>query len=97
MERSSAWTWVRTVRALHEGFGEGRLDIGILGQGIGGATSVSFNGMPATFTVKSDRFLMAASRERRRARARARATTGDVTVTTPSGTLTGNVQFQVRP
>jgi len=61
----------------------------ILGQGFTGATSVSFNGIPATFTVRRDTFLVAT--------VPAGATTGYVTVTTPSGTLTSNVQFHVLP
>jgi len=60
---------------------------GILGQGLTGSTSVSFNGAPATFTVVSDTYI--------KATVPAGATTGYVTVTTPSGTLTSNVPFQV--
>jgi uncharacterized repeat protein (TIGR03803 family) len=60
---------------------------GILGQGLTGTTSVSLNGIPATFTVVSDTFI--------RATVPAGATTGYVTVITPSGTLTSNVPFHV--
>jgi uncharacterized repeat protein (TIGR03803 family) len=60
---------------------------GILGQGFTGTTSVSLNGIPASFTVVSDTFI--------RATVPAGATTGYVTVVTPSGTLTSNVQFRV--
>jgi uncharacterized repeat protein (TIGR03803 family) len=60
---------------------------GILGQGFTGTTSVSLNGISATFTVKSDTFIEAT--------VPAGATTGYVTVTTPSGTLTSNVPFRV--
>jgi hypothetical protein len=60
---------------------------GILGQGFTGTTSVSFNGIPASFTVVSDTFLKATVPQG--------ATTGYVTVTTPSGTLTSNVVFHV--
>jgi uncharacterized repeat protein (TIGR03803 family) len=59
----------------------------ILGQGFTGTTSVSLNGAPATFTVVSDTYI--------RATVPAGATTGYVTVTTPSGTLTSNVPFHV--
>jgi uncharacterized repeat protein (TIGR03803 family) len=59
----------------------------ILGQGLTGTTSVSLNGTPANFMVKSDTFLEAT--------VPAGATTGYVTVTTPSGTLTSNVPFHV--
>ncbi len=62
---------------------------GILGQGFTGTTSVSLNGIPASFTVVSDTFI--------KATVPAGATTGYVTVTTPSGTLTSNVLFHVIP
>jgi len=62
---------------------------GILGQGFTGATNVSFNGIPATFTVRQDTFLVAT--------VPAGATTGYVTVATPTGTLTSNVPFHVLP
>jgi hypothetical protein len=62
---------------------------GILGQGFTGTTSISLNGTPASFTVKSDTLIEAT--------VPAGATTGYVTVTTPSGTLTSNVPFHVLP
>jgi uncharacterized repeat protein (TIGR03803 family) len=62
---------------------------GILGQGLTGTTSVSLNGTTVNFTVKSDTFLTATVPDG--------ATTGPVTVTTPSGTLTSNVPFRVLP
>jgi uncharacterized repeat protein (TIGR03803 family) len=62
---------------------------GILGQGFTGTTGVSLNGIPASFTVVSDTFI--------KATVPAGATTGYVTVTTPSGTLTSNVPFHVIP
>jgi hypothetical protein len=62
---------------------------GILGQGLTGTTSVSLNGIPATFTVVSDTFIEAT--------VPVGGTTGYVTVTTPSGTLTSNVPFHVIP
>jgi uncharacterized repeat protein (TIGR03803 family) len=62
---------------------------GILGQGFTGTTSVSLNGIPASFTVVSDTYITAT--------VPAGATTGYVTVTTPSGTLTSNVPFHVIP
>jgi len=61
----------------------------ILGQGFTDATRVSFHGTSAPFTVVSDTFLKAS--------VPAGATTGPVTVTTPSGTLTSNVDFWVHP
>jgi uncharacterized repeat protein (TIGR03803 family) len=60
---------------------------GILGQGFTGTSSVSLNGTPASYTVVSDTFIRAAVPPG--------ATTGFVTVTTPSGTLTSNVPFHV--
>jgi len=63
--------------------------IEILGQGFTGTTGVSFNGTAATFVVRSDTYL--------RATVPYGATTGFVTVTTPSGTLTSNQQFRVKP
>jgi len=62
---------------------------GILGQGLTGASSVSFNGTPATFTVLKDTFLTAV--------VPAGATTVPVTVTTPGGVLTSNKAFRVTP
>ncbi|SRR5579871_375040 len=70
-------------------FGKVNLLIGILGQGFTGTTSVTLNGTPANFTVVSDTFI--------KATVPAGATTGYVTVTTPSGTLTSNVPFYVLP
>jgi uncharacterized repeat protein (TIGR03803 family) len=60
---------------------------GILGQGFTGTTSVLLNGTPASFTIVSDTYI--------RATVPVGATTGYVTVTTPSGTLTSNVPFHV--
>jgi uncharacterized repeat protein (TIGR03803 family) len=60
---------------------------GILGQGFTGTTNVSLNEVSASFTVVSDTFL--------KATVPAGATTGYVTVTTPTGTLTSNVPFHV--
>lgn len=62
---------------------------GILGQGFTGTTGVFLNGTPASFTVVSDTFIEAT--------VPAGASTGFVTVDTPSGTLTSNVVFRVRP
>ena len=60
---------------------------GILGQGFTGVTSVSFNGVQANFTIGSDTFI--------KATVPSGATSGYVTVTTPSGTLTSNLPFHV--
>jgi uncharacterized repeat protein (TIGR03803 family) len=73
--------------AFVHGFGSARQTFGILGQGFTGTTSVSLNGIPASFTVVSDTFI--------KATVPAGAMTGYVTVNTPSGVLTSNVPFQV--
>jgi len=61
----------------------------ILGQGFTGTTKVSFNGTSATFAVVSDTYLTAT--------VPAAATTGFVTITTPTATLTSNRKFFVLP
>lgn len=59
----------------------------VLGNGLTGSTSVTFNGVSAKFTVVSDTYI--------RATVPAGATTGKVSVVTPSGTLDSNPQFVV--
>jgi uncharacterized repeat protein (TIGR03803 family) len=61
----------------------------ILGTNLAGATSVSFNGTVATFTVVSKTEVKTA--------VPSGATTGFVTITTPSGTLKSNRKFRVTP
>jgi hypothetical protein len=56
--------------------------VGILGTGLTGATGVKFGSAAASFTVMSDTYLEAV--------VPTDGTSGFVTVTTPSGTLTGN-------
>jgi hypothetical protein len=63
--------------------------IQVLGQGFTGTTSVAFNGVLASFVVQSDTFLTAT--------VPSGATSGLVTVTTPTATLTSNQKFIVRP
>ncbi|MFY9742194.1 MAG: choice-of-anchor tandem repeat GloVer-containing protein [Candidatus Sulfotelmatobacter sp.] len=63
--------------------------ITILGSNLTGASSVRFNGTPATFIIRSTTEL--------KAMVPAGATSGPVEVTIPSGTLTSNVSFQVEP
>ena len=63
--------------------------VAILGQGFVGTTSVKFNGVAATFTVKKNTYIAAT--------VPVGASTGFVTVTTPRGTLKSNVPFQVLP
>jgi hypothetical protein len=62
---------------------------GILGQGFTGTSGVFLNGTPASFTVLSDTYIQAI--------VPAGATSGFVTVSTPTGTLTSNVVFHVGP
>jgi uncharacterized repeat protein (TIGR03803 family) len=60
----------------------------ILGQGLSGTTSVTFNGVAATkFSVVSDTYMTAV--------VPAGATTGAVVVATPVGNLTSNVSFRI--
>ncbi|MGO8794606.1 MAG: choice-of-anchor tandem repeat GloVer-containing protein [Candidatus Sulfotelmatobacter sp.] len=59
----------------------------ILGQGLTGSSSVTFNGVSASFTLVSDTYM--------RATVPSGATTGPVVVTTPTGTLTSSKSFTV--
>jgi len=77
--------FVETPRA----FGSVGGSVYILGTNLTGATSVSFNGTAATFTVVSATEITTT--------VPTGATSGFVTVTTPSGTLTSNKQFRVSP
>jgi len=61
--------------------------IGILGTGLTGATSVTFNGGATAFRVVSKTFIDA--------RVPSGATTGKVQVQLPGGTLSSNVPFVV--
>jgi len=61
----------------------------ILGNDLKGTTKVAFNGTPAGFVVISNTEIKAS--------VPTGATTGTVTVTTPSGTLSNNVVFRVAP
>jgi uncharacterized repeat protein (TIGR03803 family) len=67
--------------------GEAGAFVEILGSDLTGATSVSFNGTAAAFTVVS-RYLITAT-------APAGASTGKVEVVTPGATLSSNVAFRV--
>ncbi len=69
------------------GFGKVGWKIGILGNNLTGTSSVTFNGVPATFSIISDTFI--------KATVPTGATTGTIQVTTPSGTLSSNVGFHV--
>jgi uncharacterized repeat protein (TIGR03803 family) len=59
----------------------------ILGNHLNGTTGVTFNGVQANFTVKSDTYIQAT--------VPAGASTGTVSVITPSGTLKSNPQFVI--
>jgi hypothetical protein len=61
----------------------------LLGTNLTGATSVTFNGTPATFTALSSTEISTT--------VPAGATTGPVQMVTPTGTLTSNVPFRVIP
>jgi uncharacterized repeat protein (TIGR03803 family) len=70
-------------------FGKAGNVISILGNDLTGASSLTFNGTSATFTVVSNTLI--------KATVPSGATTGTIKVTTPSGTLSGNVVFRVQP
>ena len=59
----------------------------VLGNRLTGTTSVTFNGIPANFTVESDTYI--------KATVPTGATSGAVSVTTPDGTLNSSPQFVV--
>jgi uncharacterized repeat protein (TIGR03803 family) len=67
--------------------GEAGQRVLILGNNLTGATTVTFNGVPAEFKVQKDSFIAAWVPKG--------ATTGTVSVVTPSGTLNSNPQFVV--
>lgn len=68
--------------------GNAGTSVKILGTDLTGATSVTFNGVSATFSVTSPSLITTT--------VPAGATTGRVRVTTPIGTLVSNVAFRVR-
>ena len=86
-----------TVFSLNMGFqpfvetqptsGSANTPVIIFGSNLSGTTAVTFNGTPATFNVVSDSQITAT--------VPSGATTGTVQVTTPSGTLTSNTDFQI--
>jgi uncharacterized repeat protein (TIGR03803 family) len=63
--------------------------VSIVGYGLKGATSVTFNDIPATMLYDAPTVIYA--------KVPAGAMTGKVQVVTPSGTLTSNVAFEVAP
>jgi len=68
-------------------FGKAGAEVTIVGGDLTGATSVTFNGAPAAFTIVSPTAIRAA--------VPSGATRGTVQVVTPGGTLSSNVQFLV--
>jgi uncharacterized repeat protein (TIGR03803 family) len=72
----------------HPTSGEVGKAVKILGTNLTGATSVTFNGTAATFTVKSSSEIATT--------VPTGATTGTVQVVTPGGTLSSNVPFRVK-
>jgi len=80
-----AGLFVETVPAA----GKVAANVIVLGNNLTGASSVSFNGTAAQFSVISPTQINAT--------VPAGATTGFVTVTTPTATLTSNVPFHVLP
>jgi uncharacterized protein (TIGR03437 family) len=68
-------------------FGKVGNRITILGTDLTGATSVTFNGTPAPFTILSPTAITAT--------VPVGATAGQIRVTTPSGTLKSNVTFEI--
>jgi uncharacterized repeat protein (TIGR03803 family) len=76
--------FVETVPA----FGSVGAPVKILGNNLTGTTSVTFNGVPATFNVVSSTLISTS--------VPSGATTGRIQVTTPSGTLRSNLRFQVQ-
>jgi uncharacterized repeat protein (TIGR03803 family) len=70
--------------------GEVGKDVTIVGNNLTGATSVSFNGTPAAFTVNASGSAIATI-------VPVGASTGTVQVVTPGGTLLSNVPFRVLP
>jgi uncharacterized repeat protein (TIGR03803 family) len=70
-------------------FGKVGAKVIILGTNLTGTTDVSFNGTTATFNVVSSSEI--------KTTVPTGATTGNVTVTTPGGTLSSNLVFRVKP
>jgi uncharacterized repeat protein (TIGR03803 family) len=77
-----------SVEAVPSAGSVGR-SVAILGDSLTGSTSVTFNGISATFEVVSRSLIKATVPEG--------ATTGTIQVTTPGGTLNSNIAFQVQP
>ena len=70
-------------------FGKAGQPVRILGNNLGGTTSVTFNGTPATFTVVSNTYIEAT--------VPTGVTSGTIEVTTAEGALSSNAAFEVLP
>jgi hypothetical protein len=75
------------IAGFTPGSGAVGASVGLGGRHFTGATSVQFNGVPATFVVNSDTSISAT--------VPAGATSGTITVTSPSGTATSSGSFTV--
>jgi len=73
--------------AARPAFGSAGQSITVLGNNLTGATSVTFHGTPATFTVVSDTYIQAT--------VPAGATTGSIQVATTNGMLSSNLPFRI--
>jgi hypothetical protein len=89
LDVESAVVTTPAIGSFAPGNGTVGTSVDIRGVNFTGATSVSFNGVPASFTVDSDQEIHAT--------VPAGATTGPISVTTPSGTGTSNLSFSVTP
>lgn len=78
---------VPTITSFSPTSGEAGTSVIITGTGFTGASSVTFNGVTATFTVNSNTQITAT--------VPANATTGPIAVTTPGGTATSSTDFSV--
>jgi RNA polymerase sigma factor (sigma-70 family) len=75
------------ISGTSPGSGPAGSTVNIGGRGFTGATSLTFNGVAASFTVKSDGLITAV--------VPAAATNGSISVTTPNGTATSSSSFTV--
>lgn len=80
---------LKSFVALMTTSGKAGQTVEILGNGLTGTTAVNFGSGSATFTVVSDTYMTAV--------VPSGGTTANVTVTTPSGTLTSNKKFMITP